>query len=56
MNADLPKESVSLKTPVEGDFRISGTGWLCVWHRTGWIAVFKLTEDQMREYTQWRQS
>jgi hypothetical protein len=33
-----------------GTLKISGTGWLCVLERGKWIAVFKLTEEQLREY------
>lgn len=33
-----------------GALKISSTGWLCVWDRGKWIAVFKLTEEQLREY------
>jgi hypothetical protein len=30
--------------------KISGIGWLCILHKGEWIAVFKLTPDQLRDW------
>lgn len=30
--------------------KISGTGWLCVWDRDRWQPIFKLTDEQLREW------
>lgn len=37
--------------PTEQQLKISGTGWLCVFDSGEWIAVFKLTDEQVE---QWR--
>lgn len=30
--------------------KISGTGWLCIFDQGEWLAVVKLTDEQVREY------
>lgn len=39
------------KRPIDGRrLKISGTGWLCAFDRGEWIAVLKLTDEQVRIY------
>ena len=30
--------------------KVSGTGWLCAIHEGEWLAVLKLTDEQIREW------
>lgn len=43
-------------TEAQRQFKVSGLGWFCVWDRGEWLAVFKLTADQLREYRSWREA
>jgi|HubBroStandDraft_1064217.scaffolds.fasta_scaffold225651_4 hypothetical protein len=36
--------------------KISGLGWFCVHDEDQWIALFKLTDAQLKEVKDWKES
>jgi hypothetical protein len=33
--------------------KVSGTGWLCALHEDEWLAILKLTDEQVREWNEY---
>ena len=48
------KRNDSRRSGITGDrrLRISGTGWICAFDQGEWIAIVRLTANQLQDYKQ----
>lgn len=53
--ANLTSDQRARGSQGQGQFNVSSLGWLCVFHRGQWVPVFKLTDEQLVEFSTWKE-